>query len=459
MKKTFLLLSLLASLTITAQIKFEVKFSKPLAVLEFMQNLSAKARNNSFKTHFTNSEFNNGTYTDLLKLFDSINLEYSYEFTDYPKGQKIEGSTENLLKKNLFYCQSLDDFRLRSLGLIPLSDINNLILVIKEFTPVYEKLIYEPNKTVFEKQLNEIETLLVTKNIASHFEQAKKFYSSSWDDSIPFVLAYNPLPDSKGFRATAFYNLVVSPLPTATTDYNLILSLALHEISHILYDEQSLPFKIEMDKWFSSNPSKYSVYAQGLVQESWATAVGNGYFFEKLSGKLNPGNWYGTKYVSLMAKEIYPLVKEYIDKGRPADKFFVDQYIKIFEDSFSTWAKDLNYLMMGRYVISDNRSDFEVLDRKFPYRNEAEYFTDFTESSFEKLRHSTMTKFIIVSTDNKKKLALIKNHFDELKNWNPDSKNDFTYFQFLADKSQLIVINLVHNSLEKQLEPAAANTK
>ena len=157
---------------------------------------------------------------------------------------------------------------MRSLGLIPFSDLSKLVQFIGDFTPVYEKLIYEPNKEAFEKQLKDIEGLLAAKNIAGYFEQAKIFYRSAWVNSVPFVLTFYPLPGSTGFRATAFSNIVLIPLHTSWTDYNLILGLQIHEMAHILCDEQELPVKLEMENWFTSNPSMYSRYAKGLLQEN-----------------------------------------------------------------------------------------------------------------------------------------------------------------------------------------------
>ncbi|HSU28499.1 MAG TPA: hypothetical protein VLJ68_08970 [Chitinophagaceae bacterium] len=452
MKKILFFLLLFVHLSTTAQtVKFEVKFSKPFAVLEFIQSLSSQSGPNPFRKIFNISEFNTGKYNGLIAAFDAIPIDYEYAFRDYPPFTKRGGSAEYLLKQTLLNTATLQDFKMRSLGLIPISDLNELVLVITEFTPIYEKLIYEPNKTTFEKQVKDIETLLTEKNIAFYFDQAKEFYKASWDNSIPFLFTFYPLPESKGFTATTYSNIAVSAIPTSLTDYNAMLSVLLHELSHVLYDAESLSFKKGMDGWFSSSPSLYSRYAYNLLNESWATAVGNGYFAEKLSGKLNPGSWYNRKYISLMGKLMYPAIKEYIDNRKPIDKSLVDRYIKIYEDSISHSVNELDYLLNGRYGISDNPADFDTLNRLFPRSFANEYYHDFSKESFEKLKQSVLTKFIIVSGNNKKKLILIKDRFPELKSWQPDVKKDFTNLLFLADKTQLIVINLVKNSLAKQL--------
>jgi hypothetical protein len=66
------------------------------------------------------------------------------------------------------------------------------------------------------------------------------------------------------------------------------------------------------------------------MNEVLATALGNGYVYEQLDGKIDDGDWYNRKYISLMAKQIYPLVTEYINEKK-IDRSFIDNYIKQYE--------------------------------------------------------------------------------------------------------------------------------
>lgn len=435
-----------------AQMRFEVSFSKQLAVYEFLQNLFAKAGPNPFQDAFAASEFNTGRYTGLVAALESVPLDYEYDFPQYPPGAKIGGSTDYALKRNLIQSASWDEFRSRSIGLIPLHDLNLLASTLQQLEPVYDQLIYQPARPGFEKQLREIEALIASKDMGRYFEQARRFYRSSWDPTLPFLFVFYPLPVSQGFSATAFGNVSESALPTVFTEYTILLSVMLHEASHILFDEETLEFKQELDGWFTASPSRYRNFARGLMNESWATAVANGYFAEKLTGKLNPGSWYNRKYNDQMAKQIYPMLKEYLDAGKPLDKDLVDRYIAVYETRFAGWASEWDNLMSGRYVISENPADFELLDRKFRYRHVSEYYHDFSESSLAKLHEARATKLVVVAGDNERKLGLVKAHFAELGSWQPDAHQDFTYALLLSDGSPLIIVNLVASSLEKQLE-------
>ena len=87
---------------------------------------------------------------------------------------------------------------------------------------------------------------------------------------------------------------------------------------------------------------------------------------------------------------------------------------------------------------------FNILDQKFPYRPMTQHEEGISESSIEKMAKAPpITKVILISKDNRRKLQLIKEGFAELKDWKPKSKTDFRHSLLLKDKTYLIVkINL-----------------
>src|ERR1700735_5574044 len=136
---------------------------------------------------------------------------------------------------------------------------------------------------------------------------ALRFYGTSWDDSIPFEVALYPLPNARGFTAEAFINDAVSAVPTNEKEYNGLLSIMLHEIFHMIYNEQPLKMKQDISNWFVTNSSRCSNYAYWLMNEAFATVLGNGYVYAKLNGKVDTGAWYNQPYINAMAKKMYPL--------------------------------------------------------------------------------------------------------------------------------------------------------
>lgn len=427
---------------------FDIKYSEQLAVFVFIQNLSQNYPENVFKTEFINSKYNTEKFKNVISRFDKLAIDYSYQFEEFPEGSKISMQTRDILKKNLIETENLKDFKLRSIGIVTIKTLNELTEIIAEFKPIYNELIYNPNKVKFEQQIVEIKNYSIKNKIENFFETGLVFYNSSWDNSIPFKIAFYPLPNSQGFTAQAFYNNFISAIQTNLLDCKDLFSVMLHEIFHILYDEQSLEVKTEIDKNFKKSKSKSSNYAYLLFNEALATAMGNGYVFEKLDGKIDTGDWYNIKYINLIAKQIYPLVSEYIVQKKSIDKIFIDNYIKQYDDNYPNWINELDNIMTYRYVISETEKDFDVIDQMFRYRSNSNYDIEFTENSIEKIQKSLLTKLIIVSQDNKEKLNLIKKEFKELANWKFKSEKEFNYKILLEDKSQLIIINQKKSTIE-----------
>ena len=427
---------------------FKIKYSEQLAVFVFLQNLSDYYPDNVFKTEFQKSKYNNEKYKSLISKFDQLSISYSFRFEDFPYGSKKNMQTQDVLKKNLIETDNLNDFKLRSVGMIPNKTLSDLGECISEFTSIYNELIYNSNKEQFEKQLDEITKYSQEHHIEDYFKIGLVFYNSSWDNSIPFEAAFYPLPNSKGFTASAFCNNFVSAIQTDLKSHKDLFSVMMHETYHIVYDEQSLEVKIDIDSYFKENKSKCSNYAYQLLNEVLATVLGNGYVYEKLDGKIDEEEWYNNRYINLMAKKIYPLTKEYIEEKKPIDKNFIDQYIQLYETNFPDWINEMDNIMTYRYVITENENDFKTINKMFRYRSRTEYEDQITESSIEKMQNTPLTKMVIISKESKEKVKLLKDKFKELKNWKANPDKEFTEKILLGDKSQLIIVNQKKSDLE-----------
>jgi hypothetical protein len=62
-----------------------------------------------------------------------------------------------------------------------------------------------------------------------------------------------------------------------------------------------------------------------------------------------------------------------------------------------------------------------------------------------------MSKVIVISRDHAAMLDRVRQVFPELAGWRPDLNADFAYATMTADKTRLIVVNLVTGSLEALL--------
>jgi hypothetical protein len=449
MKKGHLLIMLfLVTFSYAQKATFKIKYSEQLAVFIFLQNLSEDYPENVYKTEFQKSKYYTEKYKTSVSKFEKLKIDYSYPFDEFPFGSKKAMQTEDIIKKNLIETETLKDFKQRSVGLVPNKTLEDLAQAISDFTPIYNELIYDPNKEKFEKQLEGIIQYSNEHQMQKYFETGLLFYNSSWDNSIPFEIAFYPLPNSQGFTAQAFYNNFISAVQTDLDSYKDLFSVMLHETYHLIYDEQSLEVKTEIDTYFKDSKSNYSNYAYQLMNEALATALGNGYVYENLDGKIDKGDWYNKKYINLMAKQIYPMVREYIDQKKTIDKNFIDNYINLYEVNFPNWINELDHIMSYRYVITENEKDFSTIRQLFRYRSRTEAETEITGNSIDKMIKTPLTKVIIISKNNSEKIKLVKSKFPELKNLKMNPDKEFAEKILLKDKSQLIILNQKKSTIE-----------
>ncbi|WP_282080337.1 hypothetical protein [Aquimarina algiphila] len=444
--KTYLLILFFALSTLSCfsqKMTFNVDFSKNYATLDFLNNLSPNYPSNPYKEVFKNSKYDTKKYRDLIDHFAKINIFYQYEYPQYPYGNKIGGNTYFILGRNLIESKDLNEFKRKSFGIIPNHDLNKLYEILLEFQPIYDELVFEPCRLKFNQQIEKTRELISKVDIDKLFKQTIKFHESNWDFSIPFKLSMYPIPNARkrGFNATAFYNIAIAGIPQGFEDFEELLAVLFHESSHIVYDEQSLSVKKDIESWFKNNSSKSSNYAQLLFNEAITTSIANGYLYQELTGKLPEGNWYRNKFISNMAQKIYPLVEKYFDKNRTIDQDFINEYIAVFDKEFPSWMEDIDFVLMQRFAISENKEAYKKLLKNHRYSNINEYEYKLDALTIEKMKTHPITKIILVTDKNQHKLDLIKESFEELKEWKPDVSFEFTYIKFLKDKTYLIIIN------------------
>jgi hypothetical protein len=123
----------------------------------------------------------NISHKTVLAAFDSLTIDYTFDYAGYPYGEKIGGSTKSLLKQNLIETATVDEFLRRSLGIIPTSDLLRLSKALTEFTPVYRELVYRPNAEAFEKRLRDLKNLIASTQLTSYMNLGLRFYDSGWE--------------------------------------------------------------------------------------------------------------------------------------------------------------------------------------------------------------------------------------------------------------------------------------
>ncbi|MFK7776176.1 MAG: hypothetical protein AB8F94_28900 [Saprospiraceae bacterium] len=440
------------------KMKFKVEYSKLYATYNFISKLSDYYPQNEFKKEFLNSKYNNNQYKQKIAQFDTLYIDYRYYFEQYSPTLKNSLASRFLIEKNLISSKTIKEFKTKSFGIVPIEELIALSKIIESFLPIYNELIFEPNQQVFENHLSNINNELTDNEVSVLFNEGLNFYGTNWDSDIPFKIIAFPTIGKSGIGAQAFLNIGVIRFPLNFKSYDVLYSVMLHEMFHIVYDSQPISLKNNLKTWFTNTNSKNSQYASLLLNEVLATSLGNGYAFEKLKNKIDTNDWYYVKYVNLMAKEIYPLIKEYINQKRTIDENFVKKYVAIYDTKFPEWNKELNNIFTYRTILGESRDDTRYIRRNYPPTIHKAIY-GISLSGIEALKKEPTTKIIIVSDNHKNKLQLIKDNFAETIHYKFMHQKEFIEIFDLEDRTKLIVINKYNSSVEKLIKSKFKNQK
>ena len=207
------------------------------------------------------------------------------------------------------------------------------------------------------------------------------------------------------------------------------IGVVLHEMCHVLYDEQTKEFQHEIEKWFDNNSSPYKQYAYNFFDEGLATALGNGWAFKNLSGSIDTSEWYDNEYINGFAKELYPLVEDYINNNQQIDKQFIDKSIELFAKKFPNSVSDYGILLNRVSIYSDAETDLERADlmntigEKFQLSNVNSSSPILDKTSLEFLKNSPQTQLVIISKNQKDNFNALRRMFPELLKINPTKFN------------------------------------
>jgi uncharacterized protein YozE (UPF0346 family) len=337
--------------------RVEFGVSKVHALLFFVEGISGDPHSPPhLKALFEASRFNTQESQEQIRRFNDLTpfLEKSFKQEGLPKERTSHVSIQSLVLTQSAFATNLADFQQRTLGLLPLEESNSLIQVLSFFEPVYEKLIWQPNL----KKLNRAATSMRKKsnqwNLDSLFSRASTFYRSRWPASQPFFIRFYPVPkgahESRAQSLGAFESV---GMVVGHEDLEHEFGVIFHELCHSLYDAQGAEFQSQLSGWFLKHPSPFAKLAYTWLDESVATAIGNGWAYRSATGKLDPAEWYHQDKINGFAHVLYPKIVEYLEAGKSMDEPFAEFAIQAFEKTFPHATSEIESLMGDVVLLTD----------------------------------------------------------------------------------------------------------
>lgn len=445
----FIVLAFVFCLPGTSQQIIQTKFSKPFAIIKFLEtSKGGHGTSMTFKHQIDTSFLGKDVgFQNLVKEYQSINLDYNYVKEQYPSNRKHTTSTWDLLCVAAISSNTNEEFLNRIIGIYPNVDYLKLKQVFVAVEPFYDRFIYNKYKPAVDDKVRELHGL--SPKLNDLFEKFKTFYGSSWDKAMPFNLTIYPIIGRSGqTTATPHANCLEMGILTQEEDVFDLLSIGMHEMCHVLYEEQPLLLQQQLDSIFTDTITPYTKFAYHYIDEALATALGNGYAYKELAGEIDSAEWYSDAYINGYAKAIFPLVEDYVNSKKQMDRLFILKAIDLFKQTFPNALYDFDALLMTTDVYFEDDETKEIDEIQSTLHHEFRIYSSNTsipmndKISLDNIKHSKQTQVIIIHKNQLQNIAKLKLIFNNLVNL-PSNKNMLV--SFLDKNNRAVIIVLAEN--------------
>jgi hypothetical protein len=427
----------------------QIETNNTLCILSFLETANnARGVSSSFQGFIEQELGNNKNFQDLVKRYSHIKLNGQFTRNEYPEARFNNRDIMDLLWIASSYAKNIDDFSERIIGMLPNHSHQELIDVMKAVEPVYEVLVWE--KELDQIRRMETQLVLYVDQIEELFMKVSGFYGTNWSKKIPFKIMLYPIPLAHG-NTTAIPKgnaLICSFLSRNEQDYEGRLGVIVHEMCHILFDEQPLELQHQIDTWFEESPSEWSKLAYSYLDEGLATAIGNGWAYQQLHGELDTTQWYNNPYIDGFAHALFDPVSQYLSSEKGIDQAFIQKAIAGFEKEFPQAIREVD-ILMNEIILLANSEDEEGVEfiskemrRNFNIRSQWFSTPVKAPNSLQLLGKKQVTKFFLVEKDHEATLSLIKSYFPDMKAGLSPSKSFLYSFRDAQTQSAVILLNL-----------------
>ena len=437
----FLLITSNTCVSQTNGIRIEITSNKIIGLLSFIQAGKESLKiPGSQAVYIHNKLGDNKKFNQIIEAFSEYNFSYSTDDLKHPLNRNYHFWIAAAHSANI------EDFGQRIIRFLPHHKHTQLINLLSKAEPFYDHIIIDSvkeNVIQIKKQLTNYQS-----EIGELFFKTSNFYNMEWNKEIPFKIILNPLPLKSGRTvAIAVGNVVICDfLSLRKDDYKDRLGVIFHEMCHILFLEQSTETKNQINAWFAESTSQYAILAHRFINEAMATAIGNGWAYEKLQGEMDDQPWYSTKYIDGFAHAIFPLVKKYIEAKRTIDKEFINTSILLFQERFPKILSEIKFLMSEIQLYMDTTNEEasyfkNAIRDTFGIRSLWSYSSidlDEVKESF-KVEHTTKV-FVLDSSNNDSLINQLGESFPKLNMEIP--KNSIISLKDPQSQSTIIIIHL-----------------
>lgn len=231
--------------------------------------------------------------------------------------------------------KTLKEFQSRTAQVIAPSEHLKIFKILEAIAPIYDELVWKPSESKLKDRTKKILETWEKAQLSDLLAKTISFYRSTWPKDFEMTIYAMPIPAVKGHtRATVIQDSIILESLLDSPDVAGLTGVLFHEICHAAYESETAEDQHQLVKWFEESASPLKNYAEELLNEGLATAIGNGMAFQAITGKEDSEDWYSVREINEGAKAAYSFIRSYILASKPMDADFVKKWIESYQKTF-----------------------------------------------------------------------------------------------------------------------------
>ncbi|MGI4993011.1 hypothetical protein ACRXCV_10290 [Halobacteriovorax sp. GFR7] len=377
---------------------------------------------------------------------DFYKLKNRYFFSSFSLNKKNYKSGRQSIN-SLILWQSMNsvdigDFNSRVTGLLTIKNQKKLTSILVEIEPFYTKFWNENKKHLYKFKKRTDRLIRENKKFKKSIQAIKKFYNAEWDDDLDFPVGIYLLPEGTKASGAQSFDQFEEASIVVNGDFNGRMGVIVHEMSHSFFANKDASKFQKLENFYNEHSDPFAKHAYTYLNEGLATAIGNGYVFNLLTGKVDK-SWYNNVYIEGFAREMYPLVVDYIKNGKSLNDAFYQKSISSFKKRFPDINERFESLLNKPLVSTIGRlqkEEIEPILRDAFRTSGVNYSTPFTHPyTVEDYTDKSMPLILVVGDWSEKALTSVKKAYPSIyQDVKKIVKKDYVYF-FKNNKFHLVV--------------------
>ena len=252
----------------------------------------------------------------------------------FPRVQNKSVSLDAVMEKTALQADSAQDFVHRVSPWLGPTHSEALSKAVTTLEPLYRRYYWSEASPLLAQRKAELQEHLKRGGFEASFQRAAGFFHSQLPPGEMPVLALVPLIPPLGQKKvhTHGHNSGTLQVMEVRVDRPLTdeAGVVFHEFAHALWWGQNLEERERWESVFHKN-GLVGRLAYAQLNEGLATALGNGWFQERVSGSVDEGEWYADPVIDAYGKALLGVVREPLEAGRPPTDEELNGMVKAFQ--------------------------------------------------------------------------------------------------------------------------------